>query len=429
MRTAAEETAQPCPECGIEIRVGGRFIVWCAACDWNVDPNGQQDEQGGQGRLERARRSLARRHGERLLVEVTQGGRLYARRDAAAVLAYAIALAVHGVTVVLLAGGVLCLVWGSGGLVLLGLFFLAMAVMLRPRLSARPEGETVLHRADAPELYALVDEVAQVVGTRGVDVIVVDKEINASVRSYGLRGRRALSLGLPLWEVLTPQQRVALLGHELGHYSNGDTRHAVVVATALHSLTMWCHYLAPIRQPSAVEMFVNLFYAVPRLLVQGVLVLLDHLTLRATQRAEYLADREAARAASTEAAAGLMDRLLLADSVEVFLRREVNSAALAGRRSARRAPDRTDEFWERLTAHMASVPEHEYERQRRAGARRGHSVDATHPPTHLRRACLLSGPPTEAAVALDEGRRRRIAAELARARTEVARSIVRDGIG
>ena len=37
-------------------------------------------------------------------------------------------------------------------------------------------------------------------------------------------------------------------------------------------------------------MITNLAYIVPRLLVQGVLMLLDTLTLRATQRSEHLAD-------------------------------------------------------------------------------------------------------------------------------------------
>ncbi|MFB7593564.1 M48 family metallopeptidase [Streptomyces sp. NPDC056160] len=450
MPTAVGETIQPCPECGAEIHADNRFTIWCAACDWNVDPKDQQEkrerqEQQGargkrgkrvrQGRLEEARRALAQRYGEKLHAEVTQGGaELRARRDGAAMLAYAIALAVHGVTAALLAGGVFCIVWGwGGGLVLLGVVLLAVAVALRPRLSGPPADGTVVHRADAPELYALVDEVARVVGTRGVDTIAVGKEINASVASRGLRGRRVLSLGLPLWEVLTPQQRVALLGHELGHYGNGDTRHGVVVGTALRSLVTWRYYFAPIPRPTGTEMVVNAVYAVPLLLVQGTLVLLDHLTLRATQRGEYLADREAARVASTEAAAGLMDQLLIVESVDVFLRRERNNAALTGARSARgtaaASADAPDGLWTRLAAHMASVPEHEYERQRRAGARRGHSVDATHPPTHLRRACLLAGPPSEAAVFLDDDRLRRITAELAGARTEVARRIVRDGVG
>ncbi|MEU5087359.1 M48 family metallopeptidase [Streptomyces sp. NPDC021356] len=427
-----------------------RFTVWCAACDWNVDPRRHQEEQekrekqaergrqgkrARQGRLEEARRALARRYGEKLHAEVTQdGAELRAWRDGAAMLAYAIALCVHGLTVALLAGGVYCLVWGWGsGLVVLGVVLLAIAVALRPRLSGPPAEGTVLHRADAPELYALIDEVAGVVGTRGVDTITVGKEINASVMSQGVRGRRALTLGLPLWEVLTPQQQVALLGHELGHYGNGDTRHGRVVDTALRSLATWHYYFLPIPRPNATEMVVNVVYAVPLLLVQGTLTLLDHLTLRATQRAEYLADREAARAASTEAAAGLMDQFLVAESVDVFLRRERNNAALTGSRSARRtataSADGTDGLWPRLAAHMASVPEHEYERQRRAGARRGHSVDSTHPPTHLRRACLLAGPPAQAAVLLDDDRLGRITAELTGARAEVARSIVRDGVG
>ncbi|WP_018567091.1 M48 family metallopeptidase [Streptomyces sp. PsTaAH-124] len=445
MSTAVGGTTRPCPECGARVPVDERFTVWCAACDWNVDPGERQEhrqkqetekrrgKRPGQGRLEEARRALARRHGERLHTEMTRDGAdLRARRDGASVLAYALALAVHGVTAALLAGGVLCLVWGwGGGLMLLGAVLLVMAVALRPRLSSPLGDGTVLRRADAPELYALVDEVARAVGTRGVDTISVGKEINASVISRGLRGRRALDLGLPLWEVLTPQQRVALLGHELGHYANGDTRHGRVVGSALRSLATWRYYFLPTPRPSLGEMIVNAVYAVPLLLVQGTLSLLDHLTLRATQRAEYLADREAARTASTEAAAGLMDQMLVLDSIDVFLRRESNNAALAGARSARRnaagARDGGD-LWTRLAAHLASVPEHEYERQRRVGARRGHSVDSTHPPTHLRRAFLLTGPPAEPAVVLDEARQRRIAAELATARAEVARSIVRDGV-
>ncbi|MFB7324635.1 hypothetical protein [Streptomyces sp. NPDC056190] len=155
--------------------------------------------------------------------------------------------------------------------------------------------------------------------------------------------------------------------------------------------------------------------------------LLDHLTLRATQRAEYLADREAACAASTEAVVGLMDRLLTTDSVAVTLRREANNAALTGPRNARKADAGTDELWKRLAAHMVSVPEYEYERQRRVGARRGHSVDSTHPPTRLRRTCLLTGAPMPAAVVTDGERENRIAAELADARSKVARRIVREG--
>jgi len=420
-----EEISRSCPECGAEIRADGRYVAWCAVCDWNVDPEIPHQQQD---RMERVRRALSSRHGEKLLAEVTAGASLRARRDASSLLAFAIALAVHGVTLALVLGGVWLLVRGWGGVGMVpGLLLLAVAWPLRPRGVRLPEADPVLHRDDAPELYALVDEVAGVVGTRGVDEVRVDAKVNASVMARGVRGRRLLTLGLPLWEILTPQQRIALLGHELAHFSNGDTRQGLVVSTAYRSLTTWHYYFTPTAEPSALEMLVNLLCIVPRLFLQGVLTLLDHLTLRAAQRAEYLADREAAGAASTEAAVGLMDRLLVTDSAAVALRREVSRAALAGPRGARTIEAEPQEIWERLRAHMASIPEYEYERQRRVGVRRGHSVDATHPPTHLRRTCLLVGPSAPAAVVTDDERQLRIAVELAGARVTVARRIVRDG--
>ncbi|GAA0416377.1 M48 family metallopeptidase [Streptomyces luteireticuli] len=408
------------------ISTDNRFTAWCAACDWNVDP-ARPEEDGG--RLERARRGLARRHGEQLLAEVMSGRALRPRRDASAVLAHAIALVVHGMTVALLVAGIWCLVagWGGAGMVL-GPLFLVLAWALRPRLNRLPKDAPVLRRADAPELYALVDEVARAVGTGGVDVIVIDTDVNASAATYGVRGRRLLVLGLPLWEALTPQQRIAVLGHELGHFCNGDIRHGLVTGTAYRSLATWHYLLAPIERPSLPELAVNLLFFVPRLLVQGLLALLDQLTLRATQRGEYLADSSAARVGSTEAAVGLLDRLLATGSVVTTLRREA-SAARAVRSGDRRPDDRADGLWDRLAAHVESIPGHEYERLRRAGALRGHAVDSTHPPTHLRREHLLSGAPVPAAVVADDERERRIAAELAGPRGALARRIARDGFG
>jgi len=234
MHTAAAETIQPCPECGAEIRGDSRFPSWCAACDWNVDPERPEEKPG---RLTKARRALAQRHGERLLAELSTDGTLRARRDSSAVLAFAVALVVHALTLSLTVGGVWFLVRERDGWGMVpGAFLLALGWSLRPRFGRLPKNTPVLRRTDAPELFALVDEVARVAGTRGVDAIAVDDEINASVRSYGVRGRRLLTLGLPLWEVLTPQQRIALLGHEMGHYVNGDTRHGVIVGTAYRSL-------------------------------------------------------------------------------------------------------------------------------------------------------------------------------------------------
>lgn len=431
MRTVGEgvlESSQ-CPQCGTGIQVDSRFTKWCPACDWNVDPGGPEESKG---KLETLRRRLAQRHGERLLATMSAdtAEEQQARRDVSGVLAYVIALLIHGVTAALVVTGIWYVVSGWGGFLMVpGVFLLLLGWALHPRLNRLPKDEdngVVLRRPDAPELFALIDEIAEATGTRSVDAVAVNAEANASVQTYGFRGR-LLTLGLPLWESLTPEHRIALLGHELGHYSNGDTRRGLVLATAYRSLSLWLYYLSSIPNPTAIQMITNLAYVVPRLLVQGVLMLLDTLTLRATQRSEYLADSAAARAGSTEAAVGLMDRLLVVDSIDITLRREVNSRR--SRRSSGQARGAEgDGLWEELAAHIASIPEFEYERQRRVGALRGHSVDATHPPTHLRRRRLLDGAPVPALVAADGERVGRIAGELAGARGTVAREIVRDGV-
>ncbi|MET9852240.1 M48 family metallopeptidase [Streptomyces sp. NPDC006450] len=433
---AVEEVAAPqvrqCPECGTEVTVHVRYVSWCAACDWNVDPGAPDPDRG---RLAQVRRRLARRYGEQLAEEVARGGSAAGRvgADRSTVLAFGLALLVHGVTAGLfLAAAVLIIGGWHTGIqpVLGGLLLVAVAVLL-PRPGRLPQGAPLLYRADAPGLFGLVDEVGAAVGTAGVHAVVVDASANAGVRTYGFRGRRVMFLGLGLWEILTPQERVALLGHELGHFANGDVRSSFVTHGALRTLGAWHSFLVPASRGNLMDWLLNTLLFLPRWAVYGLIHVLDGLTMRASQRAEYLADAGAARAGSAGAAVALLDRLLISEGVEAHLRRESVTAARAGGgsggREAREAAER--ELWERLAARIGSVPESEYERLRRVSARRGHSVDDTHPPTHLRRRCLASADPRPARVVCDGPRARSIAAELAPARAALARQVIRDHAG
>ncbi|MGY3335287.1 Zn-dependent protease with chaperone function/ribosomal protein L37AE/L43A [Streptomyces filamentosus] len=421
-----------CPDCGTDLTGGGAYVAWCADCGWNTDPGAAEEPAG---RIERARRNLARRYGEQLFADLTaaDGGRGdgadRAGRGNSALLATAVALAVHGVTLALLAGGIAMILAGEGLVPFLSAIPIGLVLVLRPRFGSlrglRKENPDlpVLRRPDAPEFFALLDEVAGAVGTTGVTAVVVDPDVNASVRTYGLRQRRVLTVGLGLWEVLTPQERIALLGHEFGHYAHGDTRHLLLVSGAFQSLDTWAYTLAPQPPQSLVDHFVNLTTVLPRLAVEGVTTLLDHLTLRGSQRAEYLADEAAARVGGSKAAAGVMDRLLCAEILTGALRREIVGART--RRSGSRAENPAEGLWQRLAVQAAGVPATEYERLRRAGELRGHSVDSTHPPTHLRHRLLTSGEEYEPRIALDADRAARVDAELAEARRVIARELLR----
>ncbi|MFI6339926.1 hypothetical protein [Streptomyces sp. NPDC050535] len=137
MPDIARETTQPCPGCDTEIRGDSRFALWCAACDWNVDP---QEPRPVTGRLDRVERALARRHGEQLLAEMLSGRELRPRRDASAMAATAFALTVHGVTLALAVGGNWCTVAGWGGVgMLAGSVLLVVAWALAPRVRRLPD--------------------------------------------------------------------------------------------------------------------------------------------------------------------------------------------------------------------------------------------------------------------------------------------------
>ncbi|MCM1965948.1 MULTISPECIES: M48 family metallopeptidase [unclassified Streptomyces] len=423
---------RPCPECGTEVTAHPSYVTWCAACDWNVDPGAPDPERG---RLAKVRRRLAARYGEQLAEEIGRGGSGTGRvgPGGSTVLAFGLALLVHGVTAGLFLAAVVLIIggWHTGIQPVLGVVLLVAVAVLMPRPGRAPSGPVVLYRADAPELFGLIDEVGAAVGTTGVHAVVVDSSPNAWVSAYGYRGRRVMCLGLGLWEILTPQERVALLGHELGHFANGDIRSSFLMNGALRSLAEWHAVLVPVHRGTLMDWFMHAVTFLPRWTVYGLIRLLDGLTLRASQRAEYLADTGAARAGSGGAAVTLLDRLLVAAAVEAHLRRESMAVARAGGgpggREVREAAER--ELWERLAARIGSVPESEYERLRRVSARRGHSVDDTHPPTHLRRRCLASADPQPALVVCDGPRAQAVAAELAPARAEMARQVIRDHAG
>ncbi|MCX2182793.1 M48 family metalloprotease [Streptomyces sp. SKN60] len=432
----AEPTARDCPDCGERIPVDSRFVTWCTACGWNVDPEDATPDEPEPDRVERLRRTLAHRYGEQLFADLAaapgaDGPAASRPTGGAALLATVLALAVHGLTVGLAVLGLWLLVarWGEGLQPAVGGLLLALAFVLRPRFGRLRKGSELplLESADAPRLFALIDEIGVLVGTRGVDVVVLDADVNAFVSAYGIRRRRVLVLGMPLWATLDPQERIALLGHELGHYAHGDTRHGFLVGSALGSLDTWRYMLARSEDGDSLsDAFINVLTAPPRWAVHGLTLLLDGATLRAAQRAEYLADGAAARTAGRDAAVGFLQRLLVYRSTGSALRREIVAARTRVGGRARREV-RAEGLWQRVAAEVRTVPEREYERLHRVAELRGHRVDSTHPPTHLRIRNLARGELRAPALVLDPDRAAALEAELAAPAQKVAALLLRDG--
>ncbi|GAA2226766.1 hypothetical protein GCM10010430_02440 [Kitasatospora cystarginea] len=436
----ATPTALPraCPACSAPLEADERFPVWCPGCEWNLTPatrTPDYDSPRARRLAERrqhrnaAREQRVRARVEQLYESLASGAE--PGPDRVWIAAAALAGLVHLVTLTAVSGSVALLCTDHWPLRILGLIGLVIAWPLRPRLGRVPRGGTVLGRGDAPALYALADRVGAAVGAPPVDTIRATGDFNASFGRAGMRRRSVLTIGLPLWAALTPQQRVALLGHEFGHDVNGDHRRSLWLASAMSALTEWYRFSLPTRRRSRsrklfdqiADLLAGLARWLIRQLVSALLDLLETLTTRSGQRAEYHADRLAAEVASPRAAYGMLSALLLDSSAETIRLRYRSAARLHGSRSRRSAAAPGPDLWAEFGGMAAALPPAELERRMRLSARQLGAVDRTHPPTHLRLRLLGTRPETEAAVLLSDAEAELIEAELAPSRDRVARSL------
>ncbi len=396
-----------CPQCGAPVEPVEGYPDWCD-CGWNLKPPPVPDAGGGRFALLAER--LARRSGDRVIRT------LDARWTAARLAAYAIALGVHLLALALIAGGVAAIVLEFPNVIsiLIGLAMLGVGLLMRPRTNRLPEGVRPLDAARSPALHELVGAVARELDRPPPDRIVLDAGWNAGWTVVGLRRERVLILGLPLLTALEPGERVALIAHELGHDRNGDARQGLVVGGAVAALDQLSSVLRQRGLDEAVDeiglgpvdVLANALLWIVSRPVDAVLWLEARLLLRDMQRAEYLADDMAARAAGTDAVIALHEHLLLASSVELAVQQAGDVEDLGHVRDA-----------------VRSVPERERERRRRVARLEPARLDDTHPPTGMRIALLEDRPDRPPAVTLNRAWSERIDAELAAYEGPVAREL------
>jgi Zn-dependent protease with chaperone function len=234
-------------------------------------------------------------------------------------------------------------------------------------------------------------------------VLLLDHDLNAFTVAVGVRRTRVLCIGLPLWAALEPQERVALLGHELGHFVNGDVRRGPLVGVAETTLTRVAE-LFDTRGTTGGGYLVTLITRALGVFVAALArtlqILLVWTSLRDSQRAEYLADEMAARAGGTDAAVTLADHAVMTEAMGTRVRREApaRTGTAAGHEAARVA-----------RANLAvSLPV-----LHRLSRRTDVSLFATHPPAGLRAEMLERRSAQAAAVTLTETDAAGIDAELA----------------
>ncbi|MEV8510681.1 M48 family metalloprotease [Dactylosporangium sp. NPDC051484] len=383
-----------CPRCSAPLVVRAPEVPWCSACEWNLAAFDRLTVPTAWGNrlLDRAAHRVAfwlDDYGFRRLAgkPVRRRGGRFGRALLLGFSALVVALGPAS-----LIGGVYLMLKGPGATPILGLVLTLLAVAVRPRLTrGLPDDMWVVTRESAPTLYAVLDRTAAAARAPMPDVVGFAADVNASASRRGRR--RVLCVGLPLWAALPPQQRIALLGHELGHFVNGDVRSIGLVASARHTLSTLIDALGialfRVLGPLAIPLMLPLDLMLTLLLVLG---------QRDGQRAEYLADQIGSEVAGAKATADLLDfALIAADLVPTLM-------ALHGRAA------RPDDWRTAGEQALRNTPDLEQLRQR--SLRTQASLLATHPPAGRRARMAHAHPDQPPAVTMSEPEAQRIDTEL-----------------
>ena len=209
--------------------------------------------------------------------------------------------------------------WGWVGVVL-G-WVVVGAVLPRPQ---RVTDAQPLPAGEFPHTHRLVASLAGDLGVQPPATIHVNLDFGASVTSTGWRLRPALVIGLPCWTYLTDDERIAILGHELGHLAGRDTGRAALVGQAHLVLARLATLITPLPADAYSELTPSTvddggwggtatmnamgsgLLRVLSLPATGLLLAFGRLAATDSQRREYLADLRAADVAGTTAVVRLL---------------------------------------------------------------------------------------------------------------------------
>lgn len=397
-------TGGTCPAGHAPLAGEFRAEPWCPVCEWNLDAYDRLRITPRFGWLpaDRLLHRLAYRLNRRQYAALA--GRPPGRSGPA--LARTV---LTGVSVLLWLCVLACLVFGGyltvagfGSLrMLLGLLLIAIAVLARPRFGRLRREAWTVDRATAPALFELISSVASAIGAREPHVVLLVPALNAFTTTVGIRRRRLLGLGLPLLAALPAQERVALVGHELGHFVNGDLRRGLLTQPAYEMLGRLANQLRPHRVLASIGGLISLILAgtLGTILWAGQVILIC-IGQRDCQRAEYLADDISARVAGSTAAIGLLESLLVMEPTTKLIRTSQHNHGRA-------------QTWRDAVAYNRRAFQTRMAVLGQQSQREQASLFTSHPPAGLRLSMLRSRPEQEPDVVLTDEQNQRIDDELA----------------
>lgn len=366
---------QYCPTCHNEMIVNKGYVVWCDSCNWNLNP---LEKEKDAGLFAKVYLKYGMKFGNQLLAQMKVDKKIENKPTISTMFCYLIASLVHFTSITVFLQGVwlVYIGWGKFFIMLGAAICFIIAWVTRPQFGK--VNEEILRRDEYPTLYKIVDDIADQLGAKRVNGLTVNFTFNAAYCTYGIQGQKFVHLGLPLLAVLEPEEKVALIAHELGHGVNGDSERGFFVGTAIDTLMNWHEMIRPDHilepSPSLIDLAmvpVNLLLLGLSKILYGIIYLLVHLLWYNKQRAEYLADYLATTVSGVDAKIKMLEKLHLNDSFEYVVQKVILSKE-------------DSNVFELLRNHFNYIPANEIERVHRIANMTNSQLDSTHPPTSKR---------------------------------------------
>ena len=383
MQNSSNKT-QTCPNCENKLQINQGFTTWCEKCDWNLN---QIEIAPPRNILQSFYFSFSKKQGKSLFDSLVNSNPedLKPSLTPSAIATFIIATSVYLMPLIFAILGIWLLSNSLEKILLLpiALILLLLAFVTRPRFASMPLN--VLSKKDFPVLYEFVDSIAKSLGTENIDKIIFDQSFNASFGQIGLKSKTILTIGLPLWTILSTEEKIALISHELSHGINGDIKRGVFIGSALYSLAELYNLIRPdaMLEPDSIIasllfLPINIMLLLLSYIILFFLYIFAYLLFFESQKAEYLADYLATKVCGTEALISLLNKNHLG-----FVRFEY----ILERFSLRQGKF---DLFKILKQDFQSIPALEKERIKRIGELEELRLDDTHPPTLYRTKFLAN---------------------------------------
>ncbi len=355
-----------CPDCGTTVPTYQRYTTWCE-CGWNLKP---YEPDFPPSIFDRMYVEISKRLFKNFFTSMKSIKDLEPRLTKSILLSYMLSTIILGLLLFVFLLGIVFFIKGLDNFLwfFLSFFFLFFFWYSFPKKSKYSKFQHLLTRDISPNLFKAIDKITDKLKAKKVERVVITEDFNASYTEFEIKRMPVLTIGLPLFTILTTEEKIALLSHEVAHGVNGDIKRKFIVIFAYQVLYRW-YYLFSRDEDNEDPSILLLSQPIMKLFSYFPLALLyvmNHLVCYDSQKAEFLADYKASTISGTRGAISLMHKFHFFDSFMFSIQRS----------ALNQLP-----FFETYQTVLQEVPQREIERIMRVQYLSESRLDYSHPPT------------------------------------------------